>query len=204
MYFAKEEEIIGVVAVADMVKPTSSQAIGEFREMGIDVVMLTGDNRRTAEAVRKKLGIDTVIAEVLPQDKEREIRKLQEQGKKVAMVGDGINDAPALARADVGIAIGAGTDVAIESADIILMRNDLLDAVSAIQLSTATIRNIKQNLFWAFFYNTLGIPLAAGLFFPLFGWKLSPMFGAAAMSLSSIFVVTNALRLRRFRPVRLN
>ena len=162
--------------------------------------MLTGDNKRTAEAIRTELDIDTVIAEVLPEDKEREVRNLQEQGKIVAMVGDGVNDAPALARAHVGIAIGAGTDVAIESADIVLMRNSLLDVVTAIQLSKATIRNIKQNLFWAFFYNTLGIPLAAGLFFPLFGWKLNPMYAAAAMSLSSIFVVTNALRLRRFRP----
>jgi len=204
MYFAADKEILGVIAVADVLKPTSKQAVAEFKEMGIDVVMLTGDNRRTAEAIRRTLEIDKVISEVLPQDKEREIRELQDQGKKVAMVGDGINDAPALARADVGIAIGAGTDVAIESADIVLMRNDLLDAVSAIQLSTATIRNIKQNLFWAFFYNTLGIPLAAGLFYPLFGWKLNPMFGAAAMSLSSVFVVTNALRLRRFRPTRKN
>ena len=171
-----------------------------MKKLGVDVVMLTGDNKRTAEAIRTELDIDTVIAEVLPEDKEREVRNLQEQGKIVAMVGDGVNDAPALARAHVGIAIGAGTDVAIESADIVLMRNSLLDVVTAIQLSKATIRNIKQNLFWAFFYNTLGIPLAAGLFFPLFGWKLNPMYAAAAMSLSSIFVVTNALRLRRFRP----
>jgi Cu+-exporting ATPase len=200
MYFATPHEVIGVIAVADVVKPTSKQAITNLKKLGVDVVMLTGDNKRTAEAIRTELDIDTVIAEVLPEDKEREVRNLQEQGKIVAMVGDGVNDAPALARAHVGIAIGAGTDVAIESADIVLMRNSLLDVVTAIQLSKATIRNIKQNLFWAFFYNTLGIPLAAGLFFPLFGWKLNPMYAAAAMSLSSIFVVTNALRLRRFRP----
>lgn len=200
MLFADGKQVFGLIAVADVVKPTSLQAVRQFKELGIEVVMLTGDNRRTAEAIRRQLEIDTVIAEVLPADKEREIVKLQEQGKSVAMIGDGINDAPALARADVGMAIGAGTDVAIESADIVLMKNDLLDAVSAIRLSKAVIRNIKQNLFWAFFYNTLGIPIATGLFYHTFGLKLNPMIGAAAMSFSSIFVVTNALRLKRFQP----
>lgn len=200
MIFAEENKIIGILAVADVVKPTSRQAVQQLKELGIEVVMLTGDNKRTAEAIRKKLDIDTVIAEVMPQDKEREIARLQEQGKTVAMIGDGVNDAPALARADVGMAIGAGTDVAIESADVVLMKNDLLDAVTAIRLSKAVIRNIKQNLFWAFFYNALGIPVAAGVFYTAFGWKLNPMLGAAAMSMSSIFVVTNALRLKRFRP----
>ena len=161
--------------------------------------MLTGDNRRTAEAIRRQMDIDKVIAEVLPQDKEREIAALQKEGKTVAMIGDGVNDAPALARADVGIAIGAGTDVAIESADVVLMKNDLLDVVTAIRLSKAVIRNIKQNLFWAFFYNVLGIPVAAGVYYTALGLKLNPMIGAAAMSLSSVFVVTNALRLRRFK-----
>lgn len=200
LYFADDKKLLGIIAVADVVKPTSRQAIDQFKAMGIDVVMLTGDNKKTAEAIRKQLHIDRVVAEVLPQDKEKEIRNIQETGMKVAMVGDGINDAPALARADVGIAIGAGTDVAIESADIVLMKSDLLDAVTAVQLSKATIKNIKQNLFWAFFYNTLGIPLAAGVFFLSFGWKLNPMFGAAAMSMSSVFVVTNALRLKLFKP----
>ena len=170
--------------------------------MGIDVVMLTGDNKRTAEAIRRQMGINRVVAEVLPQDKEEEVRSIQESGKRVAMVGDGINDAPALARADVGIAIGAGTDIAIESADIVLMKSDLMDVVTAIQLSRATIRNIKENLFWAFFYNSIGIPLAAGVFYVLLGWKLNPMFAAAAMSLSSVCVVTNALRLKFFKPHR--
>lgn len=200
LYFADDESLLGIIAVADVVKPTSRQAIEQFKAMGIDVVMLTGDNKKTAEAIRSQLNIDRVVAEVLPQDKEREIRIIQEGNKKVAMVGDGINDAPALARADVGIAIGAGTDVAIESADIVLIRSDLLDAVTAIQLSKSTIKNIKENLFWAFFYNTLGIPLAAGVFFTAFGLKLSPMFGAAAMSMSSVFVVFNALRLKLFKP----
>ncbi len=202
LYFAAEGRMLGLVAVADTVKPTSRAAIDAFKSMGIDVVMLTGDNRRTAEAIRRQLGIDRVVAEVLPQDKEREVSAIQQTGKKVAMVGDGINDAPALTRADVGIAIGAGTDVAIESADVVLMKSDLLDAVTAIELSRAVIRNIKQNLFWAFFYNTIGIPLAAGIFFPLFGLKLNPMFGAAAMSLSSVCVVSNALRLKLFQPRR--
>lgn len=200
LYFADEEKILGIIAVADVVKPTSKAAIKEFEAMGIDVIMLTGDNQKTAEAIRKQLGIKHVIAEVMPQDKEREIRNIRNTGKKVAMIGDGINDAPALARADVGIAIGAGTDVAIESADIVLMKSDLFDAVAAIQLSKTVIRNIKQNLFWALFYNSLGIPLAAGVFYPLLGWKLSPMFGAAAMSLSSVCVVSNALRLKLFKP----
>ncbi len=202
LYFASRKEVLGVIAVADTVKPTSRQAIEELKAMGIDVVMLTGDNRRTAEAIRRQISVDRVVAEVLPQDKEKEVRALQENGGRVAMVGDGINDAPALARADVGIAIGAGADVAIESADIVLMKSDLLDVVTAIQLSRAVIRNIKENLFWAFFYNSVGIPLAAGVFFTAFGWKLNPMFGAAAMSLSSVCVVSNALRLRFFKPRR--
>jgi len=202
LYFARDNHLMGVIAVADVVKRTSREAIDQFKAMGIDVVMLTGDNKRTAEAIRKQLHINRVVAEVLPQDKESEIRRIQESGKKVAMVGDGINDAPALARADVGIAIGAGTDIAIESADIVLMKSDLLDAVTAIQLSKAVIRNIKENLFWAFFYNTIGIPLAAGVFYFLLGWKLNPMIGAAAMSLSSVCVVTNALRLKLFKPQR--
>jgi len=200
MYFAADGQVLGIIAVADVIKPSSRQAIRDLKSLGIDVVMLTGDNKRTAEAIRRELAIDTVIAEVLPDDKEREVRALQEQGKTVAMVGDGVNDAPALARADVGVAIGAGTDVAIESADIVLMKSDLQDVTTAIKLSKATLRNIKQNLFWAFFYNSLGIPLAAGLLYPILGWRLSPMYAAAAMSLSSIFVVTNALRLRRFDP----
>lgn len=199
LYFADEEKVIGILAAADVAKPTSKSAVEEFKKLGIQVIMLTGDNKRTAQAIQKQLGIDTVIAEVLPQDKEREVSRLQAEGKKVAMIGDGINDAPALAKADVGMAIGAGTDVAIESADIVLMKNDLLDAVTAIRLSKAVIRNIKQNLFWAFFYNCLGIPLAAGVFYATLGWKLNPMFGAAAMSFSSFFVVSNALRLRLFK-----
>lgn len=204
LYFADSQKLLGIIAVADVVKPTSRDAIEQFKAMGIDVVMLTGDNVKTAEAIRNQLHIDRVVAEVLPQDKEKEIRNIQEKGKKVAMVGDGINDAPALARADVGIAIGAGTDIAIESADIVLMKSDLLDAVTAVQLSKATIKNIKENLFWAFFYNTLGIPLAAGLFFTAFGWTLNPMFAAGAMSISSVFVVSNALRLRFFKPRHVN
>ena len=200
LYFAKNGQLLGIIAAADVIKPTSRQAIAQLKALGVDVVMLTGDNRKTAEAIRRSLDIDRVVAEVLPQDKEREIRAIQEQGQRVAMVGDGINDAPALTRADVGIAIGAGTDIAIESADIVLMKSDLLDLVTALRLSHATIRNIKMNLFWAFFYNILGIPLAAGLLYPMFELKLNPMFGAAAMSLSSVFVVTNALRLRFFKP----
>lgn len=199
LFFAENETFLGIVALADTLKPTSKAAVDAFHQMGIEVVMLTGDNKRTAQAIAKELDIQ-VIAEVLPQDKEREVRRLQEQGKKVAMIGDGINDAPALMRADVGVAIGAGTDVAMESADIILMKSDLMDAVTAIELSHATIRNIKENLFWAFFYNACGIPLAAGVFYPFLEWKLNPMFAAAAMSFSSAFVVGNALRLRLFRP----
>ena len=200
LYFAKDGELLGIIAVADIVKPTSGEAIVQLREMGIEVIMLTGDNAGTAEAIRRQVGIDRVISEVLPEDKEREIRELQAKGKRVAMVGDGINDAPALARADVGIAIGAGTDVAIESADIVLMKSDLLDVPLAIGLSRAVMRNIKQNLFWAFIYNTIGIPVAAGLFFLPFGLLLNPMIGAAAMSFSSVSVVLNALRLRLFTP----
>jgi P-type Cu+ transporter len=203
LYFADESDVLGIIAVADVVKSTSQRAIREFEAMGIEVVMLTGDNKKTAEAIRKQLGISRAIAEVLPQDKEREIRKIQEQGKKVAMIGDGVNDAPALARADVGIAIGAGTDVAIESADIVLIRSDLLDAVTAVQLSKATIKNIKENLFWAFIYNAIGIPLAAGVFFTILNWKLNPMFAGGAMSLSSVSVVSNALRLKFFKPTKM-
>lgn len=200
LLFAGANSLLGILAVADVEKESSRHAIELFGKMGIDVVMLTGDNKRTAEAIRWRLSIPKVIAQVLPQEKEAKIADLQREGHVVAMIGDGINDAPALARADVGIAIGAGTDVAIESADAVLMRNDLLDAVSAIRLSKAVIRNIKENLFWAFFYNTIGIPLAAGALYPAFGIKLSPMFGAAAMSLSSVCVVGNALRLRFFKP----
>ena len=199
LFFARAGKLMGVIAVADVVKPTSAQAIQELSGLGIEVVMLTGDNAKTAQAIQRQVGVDRVVAEVFPQDKEKEIRRLQVNGKKVAMVGDGINDAPALARADVGIAIGAGTDVAIESADIVLMKSDLLDVSTAIQLSKAVIRNIKQNLFWAFIYNIIGIPIAAGVFFLSFGWKLNPMLGAFAMSFSSVFVVSNALRLRWFR-----
>ena len=200
LYFAQGGKFLGVIAAADVVKPTSREAIARLQEMGMDVIMLTGDNARTAEAIKKQVGIKTVIADVLPEDKEEKVRQLQEQGHKVAMVGDGINDAPALARADVGIAIGAGTDVAIESADIVLMKSDLMDAASAVSLSRAVIRNIKQNLFWAFFYNAIGIPVAAGVLYPAFHILLNPMIGAAAMSFSSVSVVSNALRLRFFTP----
>ncbi len=199
LFFAKDGTLIGLIAVADTVKPTSKAAVERLRALGMEVVMLTGDNERTAAYIAQEVGVDNVIAEVLPTHKQQQIRTLQEQGKKVAMVGDGINDAPALARADVGIAIGAGTDVAIESADVVLMKNDLADVVTAIRLSKAVIRNIRQNLFWAFFYNVIGIPLAAGVFFPVLGWQLNPMFAAAAMSLSSVCVVSNALRLRFFK-----
>lgn len=196
LLFADEKQFLGIVAVADVVKPTSKEAVQKFRDYGIHVIMLTGDNEVTAQAIKEQVGIDEVIAGVLPTQKEEKISALKQAGHKVAMIGDGVNDAPALASADVGIAIGAGTDVAIESADIVLMKNDLLDAVGAVKLSKAVIRNIKENLFWAFFYNSIGIPLAAGVLYPFFQIKLNPMFGAAAMSLSSVCVVSNALRLR--------
>ena len=196
LYFAEDDKLLGIIAVADTVKPTSAEAIAKLQKMKIKVIMLTGDNKITAEAIHRQVGMDEVLAELLPEDKERTIRRLQEQGHKVAMVGDGINDAPALARADVGIAIGAGTDIAIESADIVLMKSDLLDVPKAISLSKAVMNNIKQNLFWAFFYNAIGIPVAAGVLYPHFGILLSPMIAAAAMSFSSVSVVTNALRLR--------
>lgn len=196
MYFGDEKEVLGFVAVADVVKETSKEAVEKLKALSVKVVMLTGDQELTAKAIGDEVGVDEVYAGVLPEEKGRVIEDLQKKGYKVAMVGDGINDAPALALSDVGIAIGAGTDVAIESADIILVKNDLLDVVNAIKLSKAVIRNIKQNLFWAFFYNCIGIPLAAGVFYPLWEIKLSPMFGAFAMSMSSLFVVTNALRLR--------
>lgn len=196
LLFADENQFLGIVAVADVVKPTSKEAVQKFRDYGIHVIMLTGDNEVTAQAIKEQVGIDEVVAGVLPTQKEEKISALKQAGHKVAMIGDGVNDAPALASADVGIAIGAGTDVAIESADIVLMKNDLLDAVGAVKLSKAVIRNIKENLFWAFFYNSIGIPLAAGVLYPLFQIKLNPMFGAAAMSLSSVCVVSNALRLR--------
>ncbi|MGN1133130.1 MAG: heavy metal translocating P-type ATPase, partial [Oscillospiraceae bacterium] len=199
LFFAKDGKLLGIIAVADVIKNTSANAVEQFKKIGIRTVMLTGDNEITAKAIQRKVHTDDVIAEVFPADKEAVIRKLQKNGP-VAMIGDGINDSPALARADVGIAIGAGQDIAIESADIVLVKNDLQDAVTAFELSRSTIKNIKENLFWALFYNSLGIPLAAGVFYPLLGWTLNPMFGAAAMSLSSVFVVTNALRLKLFKP----
>lgn len=198
LIFASEQQIVGIIAVADVIKSGSKEAVKKMQSMGLEVIMLTGDNVRTAEAIGREVEVNSVRAEVMPADKDQVIQILQQQGRRVAMVGDGINDAPALVRADAGLAIGAGTDIAIEAADLVLMRSDLMDAVTAIRLSHRTIRNIKQNLFWAFFYNVVGIPLAAGLFIPFTGWQLSPMFAAAAMSLSSVCVVLNALRLRRF------
>ena len=199
LYFAYNGKPLGIIALADTVKPSSRSAVSELKAMGLDVIMLTGDNKKTAHAIARQVGIDNVVSEVLPADKEKHIRELSEGGKRVAMVGDGINDAPALARAEVGIAIGAGTDIAIESADIVLMRSDLSDVPRAIRLSRAVMRNIKQNLFWAFFYNIIGIPVAAGLLYIPFGIRLDPMIAGAAMSLSSLFVVSNALRLRTVR-----
>ena len=202
LFAAKEKQLLGLIALSDTIKPSSRDAVKKLGELGIDVVMITGDNERTAKSISKSAGIKQVLSDVFPEDKEAEVRKLQEAGKKVAMIGDGINDSPALARADVGIAIGAGTDIAIESADVVLMKSDLMDAVNAVNLSKAVMRNIKQNLFWAFIYNSIGIPLAAGVLYPAFALKLSPMFAAAAMSLSSFSVVTNALRLRFFKADR--
>lgn len=202
LYFANEESIIGTIAVADTLKLTSKQAIKELKRKNKQIVMLTGDNKIVAETIGKEIGITEIVSEVLPQDKEKEVYKLQKEGKKVAFVGDGINDSPALVRADVGLAIGSGTDIAIESADIVLMKNDLFDVVTAINLSKAVIKNIKMNLFWAFFYNAIGIPVAAGVFYLGLGLKLNPMIGAATMSLSSVCVVTNALRLKRFKPTK--
>lgn len=195
MYFSKGEELLGAVFAADEIKESSAKAVSELRRAGLEVVMLTGDARTTAEAVGRKIGVSSVISQVLPQDKEREVKRLQDEGKTVCMVGDGINDSPALARADVGIAIGNGTDIAIDSADVVLLKSDLRDVYEAISFSKRTIRNIKENLFWAFFYNVIGIPIAAGVLYPAFGITLSPMIGAACMSLSSVFVTTNALRL---------
>ena len=200
MYFANDKEVIGIISVKDLPKESSKDAIKLLRDMGKKIIMLTGDNEKTAEAIAGEIGVDETLAGLMPQDKNKEIDKIQKNCKKVLMIGDGINDAPSLAKADIGMAIGHGTDVAIESSDVVLMRSDLLDVVSALELSKATIKNIKENLFWAFFYNTIGIPIAAGLLFPAFGIKLSPMFAAFAMSLSSVFVVNNALRLRRFKP----
>ena len=197
LFFARDGHLMGIIAVADVIKEDSPQAVKQLQNMGIHVVMLTGDNERTARAIGKQAGVDEVIAGVLPDGKESVIRSLKKKGK-VAMVGDGINDAPALTRADLGIAIGAGTDIAIDAADVVLMKSQLSDVPAAIRLSRATLKNIHENLFWAFFYNVVGIPLAAGIWYPIFGWKLNPMFGAAAMSLSSFCVVTNALRLNLF------
>ena len=198
LFFSRSNQLIGIIAVADVIKEDSPRAVKELQNMGIHVVMLTGDNERTAKAIGRQAGVDEVIAGVLPDGKENVIRSLKKKGR-VAMVGDGINDAPALTRADIGIAIGAGTDIAIDAADVVLMKSRLSDVPAAIRLSRATLRNIHENLFWAFIYNVIGIPLAAGVWFPLLGWKLNPMFGAAAMSLSSFCVVTNALRLNLFK-----
>jgi Cu2+-exporting ATPase len=194
LYFARENQLLGCIAVADIIKEDSPQAIRELKEMGIQTVMLTGDNQKTAMAIGRRVAVDEIIADVLPNEKEEKIRQLRERGK-VIMVGDGINDAPALTRADIGIAIGAGADIAVDAADVVLMKNSLTDAASAIRLSRRVLKNIHENLFWAFIYNVIGIPLAAGIWIPLFGWQLSPMFGAAAMGLSSFCVVSNALRL---------
>ena len=204
MYFANVSEVLGIISVKDLPKKSSKDAIKLLRDMGKKIIMLTGDNEKTAEAIADEIGVDETLAGLLPQDKNKEIEKIQKSGKKVLMIGDGINDAPSLAKADIGMAIGHGTDVAIESSDVVLMRSDLLDVVSALELSKATIKNIKQNLFWAFFYNIIGIPLAAGLLYPSFGIRLSPMFAAFAMSMSSVFVVNNALRLRRFKARGIN
>lgn len=199
LYFSKGKNLIGLIGIADIIKSTSKQAIQELKNKNLEVIMLTGDNKNVAKSIGKNLGLDNIISEVMPQDKEKEISKLQKKGKKVAFVGDGINDSPALVKADVGIAIGSGTDIAIESADIVLVKNDLLYVVTAIDLSKKVISNIKMNLFWAFFYNTIGIPIATGIFYLGFGLKLNPMIGAIAMSLSSVCVVTNALRLKKFK-----
>ena len=197
LFFTKDDKLLGIIAVADVIKEDSPEAVRQLQNMGIRVVMLTGDNERTAKAIGAQAGVDEVIADVLPDGKDSVISRLKRDGR-VAMVGDGINDAPALTRADIGIAIGAGTDIAIDAADVVLMKSRLSDVPAAIRLSRATLRNIHENLFWAFFYNIIGIPLAAGVWIPFFGWKLNPMFGAAAMSLSSFCVVTNALRLNLF------
>ena len=199
LFFAVNDMFVGMIAVADVMKEESPKAVEELKNMGIHVVMLTGDNERTAKAIGRQAGVDEVIAGVLPEGKEQVILTLKEKGK-VAMVGDGINDAPALTRADIGIAIGAGTDIAIDAADVVLMKSKLSDVPAAIRLSRATLKNIRENLFWAFIYNIIGIPLAAGVWIPLLGWELNPMFGAAAMSLSSFCVVTNALRLNWCKP----